>query len=173
MKSDVKILKSTIAAVFAGIAVVLSGFSIPIGIAKVFPIQHAVNILLAVLLGPGYAVGSAFIASTIRVLMGTGSLLAFPGSMIGAYLSGMLYKRTQNIGFTFLGELIGTGIIGALAAYPVAALVLGREAALLGFLIPFSSSACFGALMSAAILVAFKRTGNLEKIAEKLGGIKE
>lgn len=169
MRSDSTVLKMTVAALFAALAVILSGFSIPMGIARVFPIQHAVNILLGVLLGPWYAVGAAFVTSVIRVIMGTGSLLAFPGSMIGAYLSGLVYRKTQNIGFAFIGEVAGTGIIGALAAYPVAAFILGREAALVGFIIPFSSSSCVGAAMSAVLLSAFKRTGSLEKINQKLG----
>lgn len=173
MKLDSKTLKMTVAALFATLAVILSGFSVPMGMARVFPIQHAVNILLGVLLGPWYAAGAAFVTSTIRVLLGTGSLLAFPGSMIGACLCGLLYRKSRNIGLAFAGELIGTGVIGALAAYPIAMLILGREAALFGFIVPFSSSACVGALMSAVLLTAFKRTGRLEKINQKLGGIQE
>ena len=35
----------------------------------------------------------AFITSLIRVLMRTGTLLAFPGSMCGALLAGLMYKK--------------------------------------------------------------------------------
>ena len=173
MKSDNKILKLTVVALFVTVAVVLSGFSIPLGVARVFPVQHAVNILLGVLLGPWYAVEAAFVTSMIRVLLGTGTILAFPGSMIGACLCGLLYRKYENIGIAFIGELIGTGIIGALVAYPMAAFILGREAALFGFVVPFSSSACVGAFVSAILLIACKRTGILDKMTQKLGGIKE
>jgi energy coupling factor transporter S component ThiW len=67
---------------------------IPVGVAKCFPIQHAINILSAVILGPWYAVANAFLTSLVRNILGTGSLLAFPGSMIGALLAGILYKKT-------------------------------------------------------------------------------
>jgi energy coupling factor transporter S component ThiW len=66
---------------------------IPVGVAKAFPIQHLINILSAVLLGPAYALWNAFAISLLRNLLGTGSLLAFPGSMIGALLAGLLYQN--------------------------------------------------------------------------------
>ena len=68
---------------------------IPAGVSKCFPVQHAINVLGAVLLGPDYAVAIAFIISCLRNMFGTGSLLAFPGSMIGALLAGLAYKRCK------------------------------------------------------------------------------
>ena len=53
-----------------------------------------VNIFCAVLLGPGYGVMAAFVASLIRNLLGMGSLMAFPGSMFGALICGIVYKKT-------------------------------------------------------------------------------
>ena len=50
-----------------------------------------VNILCAVLLGPGYGLGAAFAAALIRNLLGLGSLMAFPGSMFGALICGLVY----------------------------------------------------------------------------------
>ena len=86
------IRKLTIAGVLVAVAVVGSLFSIPVFGAKCSPVQHMVNVLGAVLLGPGYAVGMAFAAALIRNLLGLGSLLAFPGSMIGALLCGVAYR---------------------------------------------------------------------------------
>lgn len=59
---------------------------IPLGFAKIFPVQHLANVLTAVIVGPYYAVIQALLASTVRNIMGTGSLFAFPGSMLGALL---------------------------------------------------------------------------------------
>ena len=87
------IRKLTIAGVLVAVAVVGSLFSIPVFGAKCSPVQHMVNVLGAVLLGPGYAVGMAFAAALIRNLLGLGSLLAFPGSMIGALLCGVSYAK--------------------------------------------------------------------------------
>ena len=87
------IRKLTIAAMLVAVAVVGSLFSIPMFGSKCSPVQHMVNVLGAVFLGPGYAFGMAFVASLLRNLLGLGTLLAFPGSMIGALLCGLLYRR--------------------------------------------------------------------------------
>ena len=41
--------------------------------------------------------GMAFVTSLLRNLMGTGTLLAFPGSMCGAFLCGILYKYGKRL----------------------------------------------------------------------------
>src|SRR5690625_4115032 len=56
----------------------------PAGVAKAYPVQHAINVMAAVILGTGPAVTIAFIIGVLRNLLGLGSLLAFPGGMIGA-----------------------------------------------------------------------------------------
>lgn len=85
---------------------------IPIGPSRCFPIQHMVNVLAAVFLGPVYGVSMAFCTALIRNLLGTGSLLAFPGSMVGAFVSAMIFKYTRSKIGAYLGEVIGTGILG-------------------------------------------------------------
>ena len=91
-----KLKKLTISAMLVAVAVVLSSFSIPIGPSRCFPIQHLCNVLAAVFLGPVYAVSMAFCTALIRNLLGTGSLLAFPGSMVGAFVSAMIFKYTRS-----------------------------------------------------------------------------
>ena len=46
--------------------------------------------------------------------------------------------------FAYIGELFGTGIIGALAAYPIAVYVMGKEAALFAYVLPFIISSASG-----------------------------
>ena len=76
------------AALLAAAGVLLSPvFSFPLGVTRAFPLQHMINIFLAVLCGTRYGVSAAFTTSVIRNIIGAGSLLAFPGSMIGAFLS--------------------------------------------------------------------------------------
>lgn len=154
--------KITIAGLLTALGVVLSSFHIPIGVAKVFPIQHIINLIAAVLLGPFYAMGMAFVTSALRVTMGMGSLLAFPGSMIGAFLAGLLYQRRKNLFAAFVGEVVGTGILGAILAYPVAALLMSREAALFSFVVPFSVSSCAGAILGLPATVSLQKTGILK-----------
>ncbi|MFR3065388.1 energy coupling factor transporter S component ThiW [Peptoniphilus sp.] len=156
MKSNTK--KLTIAAFFVAIAVVFSFVNIPVGLAKCYPIQHMVNVLSAVLLGPLYSVLVAFCTSLIRNMSGTGSLMAFPGSMIGAFFSGILFYKTKKLSLAFLGEVIGTGLIGALLAYPIAKFVLGKEMALFGMVIPFSVSTLGGSIIAIIIILSIKNT---------------
>lgn len=144
--------KAALSGLLIAIAVVFGTFSIPIFGAKMSPVQHFINVVSAVLLGPGYAVGNAFIASLLRNILGTGSLLAFPGSMAGAFLSGLLFSRFRKLEMALAGEVIGTGILGALLAYPVAALLMGKECAVFVYVIPFLISCTGGAIMAYAFL---------------------
>ncbi|MDU3457472.1 MAG: energy coupling factor transporter S component ThiW [Peptoniphilus harei] len=156
MKSNTK--KLTMAAFFVAIAVVFSFVNIPVGLAKCYPIQQMVNVLSAVLLGPLYSVLVAFCTSLIRNMSGTGSLMAFPGSMIGAFFAGILFYKTKKLSLAFLGEVIGTGLIGALLAYPIAKFVLGKEMALFGMVIPFSVSTLGGSIIAIIIILSIKNT---------------
>ena len=137
-KNKSRTKKLVISGILIAISTILGTFSIPLLGAKVAPIQHLVNVIAAVILGPVYGVGCAFVSSLLRNILGTGSLLAFPGSMVGVFLSGLLYKKFKKIEVAVIGEVIGTGIIGALLAYPLAAFVLGREVAMFVYIVPFS-----------------------------------
>lgn len=168
-KTNVK--KLAVAGVFCAVAVVGSLFSFPVLGSKCAPIQHMVNILCAVLLGPGYGLGAAFCASLIRNLLGLGSLMAFPGSMFGALLCGLVYKKTKNIPATLLGEVFGTAILGGLCAYPVAVFLMGQNAAELAFyayIIPFLISTAAGAILSGILIYSLKGAGALQFMTTRL-----
>lgn len=156
MKTNLR--KLTAAGILIALGVVLSPLNIPIGASKCFPVQHFINVLAAVVLGPFWGVGMAFVTSLLRVFLGMGTLLAFPGSMIGALCAGLAYRYIRVIPAAFLGEIIGTGVLGALAAYPVAAFILGKASAVFAYVIPFSISTIAGALLAAVFLAALKRT---------------
>ena len=156
--------KLCVAGVLVAVAVVGSLFSFPVFGSKCAPIQHMVNILCAVMLGPWYGVGAAFCASLIRNLLGLGSLMAFPGSMLGALLCGIAFWKSRNIPLTLLAEVFGTGILGGLCAYPIAILFMGMQAgeiAFYAYVIPFLVSTVGGAVISALLLGALKNTGVL------------
>ena len=168
MNSNVK--KLTLAGLLIALGVACSTFAIPIGASRCFPIQHMVNVLAAVLLGPAYGVGMAFATSLLRIAMGTGSLLAFPGSMVGALCCGLVYRATKNLPATFVGEVFGTGVLGGLLAYPVAAFVMGKEAALFAYVVPFLVSSVGGALIAVLNLAALSKTGVLKTLLPAQGG---
>ena len=167
MKKE-SVVKLELSGMFVALAVVLSTFSIPVGGSKCFPIQHMVNVLSAVFLGPWYGVGIAFCTSHIRNLLGTGTLLAFPGSMIGARCCGLVYKYTGKLTFTYVAEIIGTGIIGGLLAYPVAAFVMGKEVALFVYVVPFLVSTVGGTMIAAVLITVLKQNHVLEKLQNML-----
>lgn len=143
----------TTMALFVAIGVLGSQFIwFPAGIAKAYPVQHAVNVLAAVILGTTPAVIIAFLISLIRVMLGLGSLLAFPGSMIGAFLAGILYKTLKKKRYAGLGEIVGTGIIGALFAIPYAKILMGTTFGAFFFIPPFLISSLAGTLIALFIL---------------------
>ena len=140
--------KLAISGVLFAIATIFGTFSIPVFGAKMSPVQHFINVVTAVILGPAYACGNAFITSILRNAVGTGSLLAFPGSMVGALLAGLFYKKFKTTITALIGEVIGTGIIGAILCYPITKLLLGKDVALFAYVIPFSISCIGGSLIA-------------------------
>ena len=161
--------KIAITAMMAAIAVVGSTFSFPIFGSKCAPVQHMVNVLCAVFLGPWYGLAAAFIASVIRNLLGLGTLLAFPGSMCGALLSGLLYRKFQTLPAAYLGEVFGTAVIGGILAFPIARLVMGNAgAALFTFVVPFLVSTAGGTAIAAVITGVMKGTGVMAVLKTQL-----
>ena len=136
------------AVILVAIAVALSPFFIPVGISKCFPALHMVNVLAAVMLGPAYAVGIALVAGVIRNILGLGTILAFPGGMIGALLAGLAYRMSKNMYVAGLGEVIGTGLLGSLASvWIVAPLIMGKKMALITLMVAFSVSTLGGTII--------------------------
>ena len=158
-----KTKKLAAAGVLCAIAVVGSLFSVPVFGSKCAPIQHMVNIICAVFLGPWYGVGVAFVASLLRNLLGLGSLMAFPGSMFGALLCGVVFWKSKNLFATLLGEVFGTGILGGLAAYPIAvAFISQTPATFYAYIVPFLISTVAGSVLAGILIFAMKKTGALK-----------
>lgn len=156
--------KMVFTAIMTAIAVVGSLLSFPVLGSKCAPVQHLVNVVCAVIVGPWWALGQAFAASLIRNLLALGSPLAFPGSMCGALLAGLLYKYGKKLPWAYVGEVVGTGIIGGMLSFPIARLVMGNEAAaLFTFVVPFLISTCGGTLIAILITVSMKKTGLLDR----------
>ncbi|CDQ41113.1 MULTISPECIES: energy coupling factor transporter S component ThiW [Virgibacillus] len=129
----------------------------PAGIAKAYPVQHAVNVIAAITLGPGPAVVIAFTIGLLRNMIGLGTLLAFPGAMIGAFLAGMLYRWVGKKIAAVFGEIIGTGIIGSLFAVPFAKLFMNSGTGALFFMPSFLASSISGAFIGWIILLKVKQ----------------
>ena len=163
--------KLALAGMFCALCVVGSVFSFPMFGSKCAPVQHMVNVLCAVLLGPWWGVGVAFVASLLRNILGLGSLMAFPGSMFGALLCGVVYHKTQKLLPTLVGEVFGTSILGGLCAYPVAILLMGKSAgdiAFSAYIVPFLVSTAGGAVIAGVLLAALQRSGALHSMQTSL-----
>jgi len=148
-----KTKKLTLMAILAAIGVLGAQFIwFPTGAARAFPVQHAVNVIAAVLLGPGPAVVVAFLIGLVRNMLGLGSLLAFPGGMIGALFAGLFYRLFRRKGAAAIGEMIGTGVLGSLLSVPIANLLMGQKTGALAFVPGFLASSITGAILGWLII---------------------
>ncbi len=148
-----------LAALFAAIGVLLSSFAVPVGGARVLPIQHAINAVAGVVLGPWWAAGSALVTATLRFAFGTGSLFAFPGSPFGAVAVGLMYivlKRDEAALFEPVGTVLVGATLGALLISPFIGEAAGGFVALA---VSFALSSIPGAIIGYLLLKALRRAG--------------
>lgn len=146
----------------AALAVALSPISIPTGIAKLSPTQHFINVIAGALVGPWWGLAVALLTSLVRNALGLGTPLAFPGSVFGVVLAGLAFQYTRNVYLTALGEVIGTGLIGAtVGALLVAPWLMGKDIALSVLILPFLLSSAVGAALGIVGLRVLQRLGYL------------
>ena len=96
--------KLTVTAILAAVAVVGSLFSFPVFGSKCAPVQHLVNILCAVTVGPWWALAQAFIAALIRNLLGLGSPLAFREACVVHCLADFSISMGKNFHLPILAK---------------------------------------------------------------------
>ena len=165
MKQNTATKKLVLAGVLTALAVVGSLINFPVAGSKCTPVQHMVNILAAVTLGPGWGVGIAFCSSLLRNMMSLGSLLAFPGSMVGALCCGLVYAGCRKLALTCVAEALGTGILGGLCAYPVAKLLMGMEpVGLFVYVGPFLISTGAGSILAFVLITVLEKGGALNQL---------
>ncbi len=152
--------KVAYAVVLTALAVAFSPLFIPVGIIKAYPAQHMINVIAAVLVGPWYALAVATAAAIIRNALNLGTIFAFPGGMIGAFLAGWAYRLSRNIYLAALAEVIGTGLIAStLSALVIGPVFLKKTMALGTFILAFSASTIAGSILGVLILLGLKRAG--------------
>ena len=122
MQDSKRLKRFVLLAMLVAIGVVISPILRVHGFA---PMQHFINVICSVLLGPYYSLACAFMIGIIRMsLMGI-SPLALTGAIFGAFLSGLLYKKYNTFISACIGEVIGTGIIGSIISFPVMKFIAG------------------------------------------------
>ena len=167
MKKTNNVLKLTVLSMLIALGVVISPI---LRVEGMCPMAHFINIVCAVFLGPWYSLLCATLIGIIRMVIMGIPPIALTGAIFGAFLSGVFYRMSKgNLLFAVLGEIIGTGIIGAILSYPVMTLLWGKEGLSWLFYVP--SFIC-GTLIGGSIAYVFLRklsdNGMLTKIQTKL-----
>ncbi|WP_026488373.1 energy coupling factor transporter S component ThiW [Butyrivibrio sp. XBB1001] len=167
MKKRSNLLKMVTLAMFVAMGVVISPI---LRVEGMCPMAHLINITCAVFMGPGYAFLCALLIGIIRMAFMGIPPLALTGAVFGAALSGIFYKLSKGkIIAAVLGEIIGTGIIGAIVSYPVMTYLWGREELTLFFYVPsFIMGTLIGGSIALVLLLHLKATGVLTKIQNSL-----
>ena len=168
MKNAKSLLKMVVLAMLIAIGVVISPI---LRVEGMCPMAHFINIVCSVFLGPWYSLLCATLIGIIRMLTMGIPPIALTGAIFGAFLSGVFYRLSNGrIIFAVLGEIIGTGIIGAIMSYPVMTFLWGKEG--LGWLFYVPSFIC-GTLIGGSIAYVFLRkfasNGMLVKMQTMLG----
>ena len=166
------ILRIAVMAMLIAVGVVISPI---LRIEGMCPMAHLINITAAVLLGPVDAFLVAVFIGIIRMCLMGIPPLALTGAVFGALLSGILYKVSKGkIWAAVLGEIIGTGIIGAIVSYPVMAFICGREGLGWFFYVPsFICGTLIGGSVAFVLLYRLQHIGVLKKMQTKIkeGGL--
>ena len=154
-KIDTKILVYT--AIFGALGVVLGWISFPVGPTKIYPLQHTINAVAGILIGP-WAFISALIAAAVRYATGMGSIYAFPGSPFGALVVAFMYKLTKKDSAA-LTEPVGTVVIGAtISALLIAPFFTQNAPTVWFFWTAFAASCIPGAVLGYGIVKILRRT---------------
>ena len=163
--AGVSVRKLILTAMFACLGYVLSTF---VYFPSMAPFQHFVNVLAAVFVGPWYGFAAALVTGLLRMLSGR-TVQAVVGAVFGALLSGLFYRKTQKIWCALLGEVIGTGFVRAMIAYPLMRLFYGLPPHSPFYYIPFYAPASLvGGAMGCAVLCILKRSGALDRMLNQL-----
>ncbi len=171
-KAKVSVLKMVMLSMLVAIGVVISPIlrvESPFG--NMCPMAHVINIVCSVLLGPWYSLLCATLIGILRMLLMGIPPLALTGAVFGALLSGLFYRFSGGkVLFAVLGEIVGTGILGAILSYPVMTLFWGSTGLTWLFYVPsFLAGTCIGGTIAFIFLRALRRTGLLLSLQKTLG----
>lgn len=168
MNNKNQLLKLTVLAMLVALGVVISPL---LRIEGMCPMAHLINITCSVLLGPWYSLLCAVLIGVIRMATMGIPPIALTGAVFGAFLSGVLYKMSKGkIIFAVLGEIIGTGIIGAVISYPVMTYLWGKTGLTWLFYVPsFTCGTLIGGSIAFVFLGKLSKSGLLLKFQLMLG----
>lgn len=166
MSEKITVKKMVLLGVLIAMGVVISPFLRILGFC---PMQHFINVIMAVLLGPWYGLFGATAIGIIRMAVMGIPPLALTGAVIGAFLSGVLYRVFHKHIAAVAGEIIGTGILGSMVSFPIMKYLWNTEGLALFYYTPsFVIATILGGGLAWLFLNALQKTGQLEKIKQSL-----
>lgn len=168
MKNYKNILRLVTLSMLIALGVVISPI---LRVEGMCPMAHFINIVCSVFLGPWYSLLCATLIGIIRMATMGIPPIALTGAIFGAFLSGVFYRLSKGkILCAVIGEVIGTGIIGALASYPVMNFIWGKEGLSWMFYVPsFICGTLIGGSIAYVFLRKFASNGLLAQMQAKLG----
>ena len=168
MTRNSSLFKTVVLSMLVAIGVVISPI---LRVEGLCPTAHLINIVCSVLLGPWYSLLCATMIGIIRMIFLGIPPLALTGAVFGAFLSGVLYRVSNGkIIFAVIGEIFGTGVIGAIVSYPVMALIMGRTGLTWMVYVPsFIAATIMGGTAAYILLKALSKNGMLLKFQTSLG----
>lgn len=168
MKNTKHLLKLVTLSMLIALGVVISPI---LRVEGMCPMAHFINIVCSVFLGPWYSLLCATLIGIIRMMLMGIPPIALTGAVFGAFLSGVFYRASRGrIIFAVLGEILGTGIIGAIMSYPVMTFLWGKEGLSWLFYVPsFICGTLIGGSIAYVFLRKFAANGMLARIQTMLG----
>lgn len=167
MNNSKRLLRTVVLSMLVALGVVISPI---LRFEGMCPMAHFINITCSVLLGPWYSLLCATLIGIIRMATMAIPPLALTGAVFGAFLSGVFYRLSKGkILFAVLGEIIGTGIIGAIISYPVMTYLWGRGGLSWLFYVPsFICGTLIGGSIAYVFLKKLSNSGVLAYFQGKL-----
>lgn len=167
MNQKNRLLKLTVLSMLIALGVIISPI---LRFEGMCPMAHFINITCAVFLGPWYSLACAAIIGILRMTLMGIPPLALTGAVFGAFLSGVFYRLSNGkIIFAVLGEIIGTGFIGAVVSYPVMTFIWGKEGLTWSFYIPsFICGTLIGGSIAFVFLKKLASSGLLNRFQKML-----
>ena len=166
MTENKKLINLIFMAMMIAIGVVISPI---LRVEGMCPMAHLINVTCAVFVGPFPSLVCATLIGIIRMIFMGIPPIALTGAIFGAFFSGLFYRLSKGkILFAVLGEVFGTGIIGAIVSYPVMTYIWGRDGLTWFFYVPsFVAGTLIGG--SIAFILLKHKMGQLNKIQRLLG----
>ncbi len=171
-------LEIALAALLVAVGVVFSGAWFYVLTSKAYPVQHLINTIAGVMLGPVWAAVIAIIVGILRNMFGLGTVYAFPGGIPGGIVVWAFYRLFRRLGsrrtalIAAFTEPIGTVLIGGTLSLLVVApwigdvrmlerLNAGLIPALLALWAGWLASSLTGAVIGFLVLLGLERAGIL------------